>query len=236
MITVKTSSSKERDDEIKELFDKMKPYLDEGYSYHKALNEIKQTNVSYAQRRWYRDLVEYGESQGYPYKEFKYPNDYEHKYGLYNVQLMKHQNSLTGYYWIYRYVDELGNRRSVSDMDLCKLRDRVKEKGLKWEVTDEDKLVESVEINEELLHKMSKKKVRTSSGVKYVSKVKSGQVRRGFYWGYCQKNKKVKINLSSGTLSELKQRVEDKGLEWIIIDENVYANAIESDIKWSETE
>lgn len=236
MITVKTTTSKERSEEIKELFDKMKPYLDEGLSYRKALNKVKKTNVSYSQRRWYRDLVEYGESQGYEYRKYNNPQNYEHKYGLYNVQLMKHKNSLTGYYWVYLYVNEFGNRRTVSDMDLCKLRDRVKAKGLMWKVTDADKLQEAIQKNEELSHQKKPKKIKTTSGVKYVSKVKSPQVKRGFYWGYSQKNKRVKINLSSGTLKELEQRVAEQGLEWIVLDETIYQNNIKSDEEYLDVE
>lgn len=58
-------STYERNLETKELFDKIRPLLDDGYSYNKALKVIRNANSINTNHGWYKDVVEYGESQGY---------------------------------------------------------------------------------------------------------------------------------------------------------------------------
>ena len=69
-----SQSTKEREQETIDLFNKAKPYLDEGFSYRSAV--IKALGLSQNHHRsnakWYRDFVEYADAHGYPKKEYQY--------------------------------------------------------------------------------------------------------------------------------------------------------------------
>lgn len=69
MITVIEQSTEERNQETKELFEEIRPYLDEGYTYKTALIKVGKVNPNrnLNVRGWVRDLIEYGKSQGYLY-------------------------------------------------------------------------------------------------------------------------------------------------------------------------
>ena len=74
MITVIEQTTAERQEETKQLFEQIKPLLDEGYSYMTACIMIgkcehKTRTVQYS-RSWFSDLKEYGETQGYPYHKY----------------------------------------------------------------------------------------------------------------------------------------------------------------------
>ena len=74
MITVIEQTTAERNQETMELFNNIRPYLDQGYTYRSALNEvgrIRRMGGGYYTQAWFRELIEYGEKQGYPYKEYK---------------------------------------------------------------------------------------------------------------------------------------------------------------------
>ena len=73
-ITIVEQTTAERQAETKALFDAIRPLLDDGYSYMGALQHIGRVsantkNNSY-QKAWFRDLKEYGESQGYDYDTY----------------------------------------------------------------------------------------------------------------------------------------------------------------------
>ena len=73
-ITVISQTTAERNEETRQLFNSIRPYLDKGYSYRSALNQIgKIRNMSggYYTQSWFRELIEYGETQGYPYHMHK---------------------------------------------------------------------------------------------------------------------------------------------------------------------
>lgn len=74
-IRVIQQNTSERKKETKEFFEKIKPYLDEGYSYLNAVKLVKGINnpkINYSRKHyaWYRDLIEYGESVGYPWDKY----------------------------------------------------------------------------------------------------------------------------------------------------------------------
>ena len=73
MITVVEQSTSERMEETRRLFNEIKPYLDEGFGFHTSLEKIGRINKNTRLNRrngWFRDLVEYGESQGYSYGDY----------------------------------------------------------------------------------------------------------------------------------------------------------------------
>lgn len=66
MITVIGQSTDERKQETLDSFDKIKPLLDEGYSYDKALKKAGlMTANSWKQRAYTREIVEHAKKQGY---------------------------------------------------------------------------------------------------------------------------------------------------------------------------
>lgn len=72
MITVIQQSTSERNEETRELFEEIRPYLDQGYTYKTSLVKVGRIKPSHSlnMRGWFRDLVEYGESEGYRYGDY----------------------------------------------------------------------------------------------------------------------------------------------------------------------
>ena len=69
-----SQSTKEREQETIDLFNKTKPYLDDGCSYRSAIMKVlgKKPTCSFSDSRWYKDFVEYADAHGYPKKEYRY--------------------------------------------------------------------------------------------------------------------------------------------------------------------
>ena len=67
-------STKEREQETVDLFNKAKPYLDDGCSYRSALQKVlgKKPTCSFGGVSWYKEFVEYADAHGYPKKEYTY--------------------------------------------------------------------------------------------------------------------------------------------------------------------
>ena len=73
-IKVITQSTSERLQETKELFEKIKPFLDDGEIYTNACMKVKNLKRRPRIREggWFRDVIEYGETQGYKYEDYSY--------------------------------------------------------------------------------------------------------------------------------------------------------------------
>ena len=69
-----SQSTKEREQETIDLFNKAKPYLDEGFSYRLALIKVlgKESNSSFSHFSWYKEFMEYADAHGYPKSEYRY--------------------------------------------------------------------------------------------------------------------------------------------------------------------
>ena len=69
-----SQSTKERKQEIIDLFNKAKPYLDDGCSYRLALQKVlgKKPTCGFGNARWYKEFIEYADAHGYPKKEYRY--------------------------------------------------------------------------------------------------------------------------------------------------------------------
>ena len=69
-----SQSTKEREQEIIDLFNKAKPYLDDGCSYRLALQKVlgKKPTCSFGGARWYKEFIEYADAHGYPKSEYIY--------------------------------------------------------------------------------------------------------------------------------------------------------------------
>ena len=73
-IKVICQSTKEREQEIIDLFNKVKPYLDDGCSYRLAIMKVlgKKPTYSFGGARWYKEFVEYADAHGYSKEEYRY--------------------------------------------------------------------------------------------------------------------------------------------------------------------
>ncbi len=69
-ITVITKTTNERNQETKELFEKIKPLLDDGMIYSTAVKKVTGRTRVRKELGWFKELIEYGESQGYSYREY----------------------------------------------------------------------------------------------------------------------------------------------------------------------
>lgn len=67
MIRVIQQSTSERMEETRLGFDRIKPFLDAGFSYNGSLREagLLSVNGSWRNSAWTRDVIEYAKKQGY---------------------------------------------------------------------------------------------------------------------------------------------------------------------------
>ena len=73
-IKVICQSTKEREQEIVDLFNKAKPYLDDGCSYRLAIMKglgLK-PNSNFSHFGWYKEFMGYADAHGYPKSEYRY--------------------------------------------------------------------------------------------------------------------------------------------------------------------
>ena len=64
-------NTSERKMETVSLFNQVKPLLEKGYSYNLAVKKVKNLSSLNTTNGWFKELVEYGESQGYLKKDYK---------------------------------------------------------------------------------------------------------------------------------------------------------------------
>ena len=66
-IKVISQTTAERKAETARLYEACLPYLDQGYSIHKAAWKVTGTQPTNSKNGWYRELIDYAISQGYDY-------------------------------------------------------------------------------------------------------------------------------------------------------------------------
>ena len=71
MIRVIETTTAERKAETITLFEKIKPYLNQGYSFKKALEKETDLSINF-KNGWFKDLINYAKTQGYDYHEYKF--------------------------------------------------------------------------------------------------------------------------------------------------------------------
>ncbi len=71
-IKVIEQTTAERKQETVDIFNQVKPHLDRGYSLRQAVLKVSDRNITNVKNGWYRDLIEYAESQGYEYHKIKW--------------------------------------------------------------------------------------------------------------------------------------------------------------------
>ena len=218
-----------RNAEIRELFDKMKPFLKKGLSYNKAYESVMGHKPSTA-RAWWKDLIKYGEKQGFPRKYTNRAN----KYGLLNVHFSKKNQK-----WYYHYT--VGDkRRYLTSYDLKRLRNNVEDRNMPWVVLDLEKAQKAYDINDQIqAERAARKKGRigtgkpNKTGILYVSKLKKATYKSGFFWRYF--NRKENIHISAKTLRELRNKVLEAGYPWYVLDKEKYLKHLdEEDVRMCE--
>lgn len=171
------------------------------------------------------------------------------KLGLFNVKIVRSKKAIMGFFWRYEYYDgETDKVRTISAVDLQELREKVEQRQLPWMVTDIDKATKVYAINKEMqeLHgvlylqsrqRIADKRVNTpynkpnKYGVKYIY---IGHNKGLNYWIFNRQRivdgeRKV-IALYSRTLLGLKEKVLSRGLEWEVLDDELYQKSLELDI------
>lgn len=68
------------------------------------------------------------------------------KTGFYRVHKQKENNYKQGFTWCYRYPNK-STRKSIRNVNLLKLKEKVEAQGLPWEIIDEEKAQKSLELN-----------------------------------------------------------------------------------------
>ena len=78
-----SQSTKEREQEIIDLFNKAKPYLNDGCSYRLAIMKALRLkpNCIFSNNGWYKDFMEYADAHGYPKSEYRYKRTRSVTYG-----------------------------------------------------------------------------------------------------------------------------------------------------------
>ena len=70
VIKVIQQSTSDRKQETINLFNKIKPYLDDGYSFTRALKLCGYTVYNY-KSGWFKHLIDYARTQGYDYNTIR---------------------------------------------------------------------------------------------------------------------------------------------------------------------
>ena len=66
-IRIIEQNTNERRNETRELFKNIQPYLDKGYSLHRAVLTVTGRKPTNTKNGWYRDLIDYSINKGYDY-------------------------------------------------------------------------------------------------------------------------------------------------------------------------
>ncbi len=205
------------------LFNQIKPLLDEGHSYCSALETIES---GLTRNSIYKRVKEYGDTQGYSPKIYSVcahhlqrgHNHSKNKWGLLNVSIQTRHSGTTSHHWKYRYFEKEAIKQ-ITRNDLKELRRVVEDRGLEWKVIDLEKAKKAYEFNEIIQTKKRDSKIRNKTGVKRVSKRKCSECNQGYTWKYEDSTGAKRVYISSVDPQKLKQEVLEKGLEWIILDE-----------------
>ena len=155
--------------------------------------------------------------------------------GFYRVSKKKHKKYKQGFLWQYLWTDVDGKTKGMMSISIHKLKERVKAKGFRWEVVDEELAKKTIEEDKNLKIKYNKPQFNysklTTTGIFRLSKRKCQSCSQGFIWAYkWVENGKIKT-ISSVSFSKVKETVIKKGLPWKIIDEELAQKTLEENEK-----
>ena len=137
--------------------------------------------------------------------------------------------------WVYTYPSNNHIRR-ISSHRLKNLRKMVEKKGLPWIVTDLRKAREAYKSDEDMIKKFShlhRHPHDPISGVRYVSCTTNdyGQIR----WIYTifKHGERVR-SFSDLSLIKLREKAEELGLDWLIVNQKSYEEHIKRELENNE--
>ena len=154
--------------------------------------------------------------------------------GFYKVHKHKDDRYLQGFRWHYQWTED-GKSKQIASVSLLDLKNKVHAKGLHWEILDEELAIKAMEEDKKFRkseedYKILHSAIRTSTGIFRVSKKKNKKYIKGFLWSYnYTDNEGKRRTIQSKSLKQLKERVENMGLHWEIIDEELAKKTIEED-------
>lgn len=198
---VKETSFKEEQEQIKELYKQVKIDYADGLSIE---NIGKKYNITY--NRWCNVYVPLLKNDGL----YVAKRRYKPKYAVENLHKQRRKDCKTGYTFIYLYYEN-NKKKTVNSINLKLLEEKVKSKGLEWNIIDKDKYKELLKESE---IDIQKNKYKRFSGVKNVSKVKSDNL-------FLYKYHKLKNDTCSMDLNKLKEKILNKGWEWEVLDKDL---------------
>ena len=140
----------------------------------------------------------------------------DHSTGILRVYCVSTDKSNQGFRWNYTYREN-NKYKTLSSVDIFKLKEKVLSKGLDWIIVNE-------EIAEETFKKASKQYNESlyknhKTGILGVYKSKKKDVVQGFIWSYDYKVDGKKKTITSVDLNKLKEKIRNKGLDWIVVNE-----------------
>lgn len=134
--------------------------------------------------------------------------------GFYRVSKQKN-DCKQGFTWCYQYQYK-SIKKSISNINLLKLKEKVSTQGLPWKILDEEQAKKSLEENNRCQHKKWGDS-RNTTGFYRVYKHKNEKYKKGFLWCYYMKQNRQYIYASN--LETLQGKIEERGLDWKIIDD-----------------
>lgn len=147
--------------------------------------------------------------------------------GYYRVSTTKRKDSRTGNFYTYKYRKN-GKVHLIQSISLYDLEEKVKSKGLKWEILNQEKAQETLGVNDELLKKYKPNKFK-----RYASRNKTGFYRvskkydNGYvYWQYTYYVDGKQKRISRKSIFDLEDVVLSEGLIWQIVDEDNAFNSL----------
>lgn len=153
--------------------------------------------------------------------------------GFYLVSKKKHSKYRQGFMWGYNYLDDDGKRKSIFSISLPKLEEKVKAKGLRWEIINEELAKKTIEEDKNVKTEQNNAEFRYSSltrtSIFRVAKRKCSSCKNGILWIYRWTEDGKQKTIQSISLSKLKEKVESAGLHWEIIDEKLAKQTIKED-------
>ena len=143
----------------------------------------------------------------------KYKN---HPTGILRVFPVFNDEYNQGFSWHYRYREN--NRyKTLSSVDLYKLKEKVLSNGLEWIIVNEEIAEKTFKIADKQYNDTKYKNHPT--GIRGVYKIKKKDSVQGFTWAYDYVVDGKNKTLSSVDLYKLKEKIIAKGFEWIIVNE-----------------
>lgn len=137
--------------------------------------------------------------------------------GILNVCKTRTDNCTQGFIWEYWYYED-GEQKYISAIDLLRLKEKVLNKGFEWIIINEELVKKSLE---ESAHNTKEKYKNHPTGISRVFRAVNNNFNQGFCWMYRYREDNKYKTLSSVDLYKLKEKVLSKGLDWIIVNEEI---------------